>query len=76
MQVKVKQAVEGLTGATAAGNTALPYEAYADYLITHGYWLMSYADWLKVIGGIYMLILILKSLGFFKLCRWLWSKYR
>lgn len=74
MQVKVRQAAEATTGTAAAGNTALPYNAYTDYLLEHGFWLMNYADWLKVIGGIYMLILILKSIGFFKLCRWLWSK--
>lgn len=74
MQNKVRQAAEATTGATAAGNTILPYDAYSDYLVTHGFWVMSYADWSKVIGTVYIVVLILKTLGFFKLVSWLWNK--
>lgn len=69
-----KQATEALTGTTAAGTAAAPYDMYADWLITNGLWIMSYADWLKVLGGLYCAILTLKMLGVFKLANWVWGK--
>ncbi len=76
MAIKAKPAIEGTTGTIGAGNTMAPYDVYADFLINHGFWIMSYADWLKVIGGIYCLLLILKMIGTFKALRWVFNKLR
>jgi len=74
MEQKAKQLAEATTGTAAAGNTALPSEFYTDYLLTHDFLMMNYADWTKVIGTIYVIALLLKTIGFFRLCRWLFNK--
>jgi hypothetical protein len=33
---------------------------YGDYLTTHGVWLLSYAEWLQVLGGLYVATLLVK----------------
>lgn len=72
--IATKTAIANSAGVLSAANTAAPYEIYGDILTTHGFWIMSWASWLKVIGGIYILVLILKFLGFFKLLKWIFSR--
>lgn len=74
MQNKIRQAAEVTTGTAAAGNTALPYDVYADYLVAHGIGIMSYADWSKLLGTVYIIALLAKML--FKLISWLWRKLK
>lgn len=45
-------------GVTAAGASAAPSPVYGEYLTTHGVWLLSYAEWIQVIGAIYVATLL------------------
>jgi hypothetical protein len=50
------------TGAAIAPNFMFP-----NYLNTHGIGVLTYSEYLKIIGGAYIVILILKMLGVGKL---------
>ena len=56
MAVPVDRAV----GVGAAGASATPAPVYGEYLTTHGLWLLSYAEWIQVIGAIYVATLLVK----------------
>lgn len=45
-------------------------------IIDDGFMWFTYADWMKVIGCVWILILIIEKLGFFRLLKWAWSRYR
>jgi hypothetical protein len=52
--------IERVVGVSAAGASAAPTPMYGDYLATHGIWLLSYAEWLQVLGGLYVATLLIK----------------
>lgn len=56
------------TGVASSGGIITPTQYYPELLTTNG-WLMPYAEWIKVIGAIYIVILIYKAAvkPFFKL---------
>lgn len=55
--------VERAVGVGAAGASAAPTPIYGAYLTSHGVWLLSYAEWLQVLGGIYVAVLLVKMAG-------------
>lgn len=59
MQVPADRAI----GLGAAGASAAPTPAYGEYLTTHGVGLLSYAEWIQVIGAVYVLTLLTKMMG-------------
>ncbi len=61
------------TGIVAVGASAAPTPIYGYYLTTHGIWLLSWAEWIQVIGSIYVACLLLKWMGVFKGARKLYS---
>jgi hypothetical protein len=71
------RAVAG-TGIAAAGASSAPTPIYGDFLTTHGMWILSYAEWIQVIGSIYVAFLLLKVTGVFsglnKLYKWIMCK--
>jgi len=91
----VKRLTEAITGVPAAGaagaplakgaESALPaYEQIpqiGDYLITHGPWVLSWAEVAKIAASIYVILLSLKMLWMagqkaIKLTKWINSKIR
>jgi len=91
----VKRLTEISTGLPAAGaagaplakeaESALPaYEQIpqiGDYLITHGPWLLTWAEVAKIAGALYVTLLSLKMLWMagqkaIKLIKWTYSKIR
>jgi len=46
-------------GTGAAGGVVTPTPVYGDFLTTHGIWVMSIAEWMKVVGTIYIILLII-----------------
>ncbi len=59
------------TGAAAAGATVTPANSYANVLIENGLWALNYADWIRVIGTIYLLVLMAKMV--WPSLRWMYS---
>lgn len=58
--------VEKSVGVTAAGISTAPTPWYGavsgNYLDTHGIISLSWAEWIKVLGAIYILVLLIKML--------------
>lgn len=54
-----KTIVVASTGVAAAGTTMVPQDQFNEFLITNGYGVLSYAEWMKVIGTVYILYLLL-----------------
>ena len=46
-------------GIAASGGVVAPTPVYGTFLTENGFWLMSYAEWFKVIGCIYIILLII-----------------
>ena len=69
-----------IKGVTATGVSGAGSDQYADlpkigeFLVTHGYGLLSYSEMIRIFGAIYLLMLFLKMLGAGKLIRWAWKK--
>lgn len=55
--------IERAVGVGAAGASAAPTPMYGEYLATHGIWLLSYAEWIQVIGAVYVATLLVKMFG-------------
>lgn len=53
-----KAAVNGGAGAA----TLTPQPMFGEFLNTNGVWLLSYSEWIKVIGAIWVTILIVEAL--------------
>lgn len=49
------------SGAGAA--TIVPTYSFGQYLNTHGIWVLSYAEWIKVIGCVWISLLIVEFLA-------------
>ena len=43
-------------------------------IIDDGFLWFTYADWMKVIGCLWISILIAEKLGMFRLIKWLWQR--
>ncbi len=56
------QHVLGLTAAGGIATQANKIPDYGHYLTTHGYGLLSYAEWMQVFASIYVIMLIIKLL--------------
>lgn len=54
-----KMAANGSAGAA----TLLPIDTFGQFLNAHGVWLLSYAEWIKVVGAIWISILIIETIG-------------
>lgn len=57
-EIAVKTSAVGAVGAAIA-----PNYAFGEYLMTHGIGVLSYSEWIRVIGCLYVLILICKMAG-------------
>lgn len=55
--------IDRILGVSAAGASSAPAPAYGEYLTTHGVWMLSYAEWIQVIGAVYVATLLTKMLG-------------
>lgn len=44
---------------SAAGGVVAPTEIYGSFLTNNGLWLLSYAEWMKVIGSLYISMMII-----------------
>lgn len=53
--------VEGMKGSVAAGSITAPTPLYGSYLTSNGIWLLSYAEWMQVLGSIYVVYLLSKA---------------
>jgi polyferredoxin len=62
MAVPIDRAV----GVGAAGASAAPAPVYGEYLTTHGLGLLSYAEWIQVIGAVYVATLLARMF-----CGWI-----
>lgn len=49
-------------GVVAAGASAAPAPIYGAYLTTHGVYALSYAEWIQVLGSIYVATLLVKMI--------------
>lgn len=56
MHVHVDKATS--VGVGAAGVSATPTTMYGDWLTTHGVGVLSYAEWLQCLGGLYIAVLL------------------
>ena len=45
-------------------------------IIDDGFLWFTYADWMKVIGCLWISILIIEKLGAFRVIAWIWGRYR
>lgn len=62
-QIAVSQAINKKvavvsSGAITSAGIVTPANKYNEYLITHGTEMLSWAEWMKVVGAIYVLVLI------------------
>lgn len=69
-----------ITSAVVAGSLVVSAETAkkSPYIniIDDGFLWFTYADWMKVIGCVWISILILEKLGAFKLLAWAYNKLR
>ncbi len=49
-------------GVVAVGASAAPAPIYGTYLTTHGLSVLSYAEWIQVLGSIYVATLLVKMI--------------
>lgn len=81
---KLGMAAIHTAGAASLGAVATPKEHYTDFLTTNGWilsnnYLFSYSDLIKVIGAVYLLLLILQMIGLLKPIRsgfkWIFKEF-
>lgn len=69
-----------ITSAVAAGALVVSAETakQSPYIniVDDGFLWFTYADWMKVIGCVWISILILEKLGAFRFMAWIWGKLR
>ena len=69
-----------ITSAFVAGSLVVSAETakVSPYIniIDDGFLWFTYADWMKVIGCVWISILIIEKLGAFRVIAWLWGRYR
>jgi len=49
------------SGVVAVGGSSVPARTYGDYLISNGFLVLSYAEWIQVIGCAYVITLLVKT---------------
>ncbi len=68
-----------IVSAIGAGGLVVSAEAtkggYID-LAHHGFWILSFASWMQIIGCVWISLLILEKIGVFKLIKYLFEKFR
>lgn len=64
------------TGVAAAGASSAPTPLYGTFLNDHGLMALSYAEWIQVIGCIYVLTLLYKMTGLNKVVDCVISKIK
>ena len=68
-----------IVSAFGAGSLVVSAEAtkggYID-LAHHGFWILSFASWMQIIGCVWISLLILEKIGVFKLIKYLFEKLR
>ena len=58
----------GTSGVVVAGGSSIPAQKYQEIprygeaLVNNGFWLLSWAEWIQVIGCIYVLSLLVKTI--------------
>jgi len=72
----VKRIPEATTGVTAAGASSTPVSVYGEWLLTHGIGVLSYAEIIQLLGAAYVLTLLLKMMGVFKLIKWIYRNIK
>jgi len=50
------------TGVVAVGASAAPTPIYGEFLTSHGFYALSYAEWIQVLGSVYVATLLVKML--------------
>ena len=69
-----------ITSAFVAGSLVVSAETakHSSYIniIEDGFLWFTYADWMKVIGCVWISILVIEKLGAFRLLSWAWGKIR
>lgn len=56
----INNKVSVATSLPAAGSITVETQAYPEYLITHAFVGISYAEWMKIIGTVYILLMCAK----------------
>jgi len=46
----------------AGGAAVSPATMYGDFLATQGFWLLSYGEWIRVLGALYIGTMLIKTL--------------
>jgi len=62
MQEAMNHLTTKVTGVAASGGVVAPTTLYGEFLTTHGLWLLSYAELMKIVGTFYILFLLMKPL--------------
>lgn len=67
-----------IVSAIGAGGLVVSAEATKGGLIdlSQNGWIVSYAGWMQIIGSVWISILILEKIGFFKLIKFIYSRIR
>jgi hypothetical protein len=50
------------TSVPTAGGIVVKTQYYPEFLTTHGFYNLPYAEWMKVVGTVWILILIFKAI--------------
>jgi len=66
-----------IVSAIGAGGLVVSAEATKGGLIdlSQNGWIVSYAGWMQIIGSVWISILILEKIGFFKLIKYLFERF-
>lgn len=68
--------IEATKGALVTGGATIAPgvdpTVYGDFLATNGFLMLSYTNWIQIVGFIY----VLKLLGFFRLIAWGYRKFK
>lgn len=73
MTHRIAESAVGGGAATVTATDAETYAEYAEYL-THNGWIISYAEWFKIMAALLVGILILKNLA--QGLIWMYRKFR
>lgn len=68
-----------MVSGVGAGGLVVSAEATKGHYIDlahHGFWILSFASWMQIIGCVWISLLILEKIGVFKLIKYLFEKFR
>lgn len=63
INIAMTNKIQHSVGVSSTGVVVAPEEMFGEFLTTHGVWLLSYSEWMKVLGSIYILFLLIKLLS-------------